>query len=818
MTIPRARPLDAIAAAVPDVDVVLAPDEAWADVLRGAVEAPERVTTPEAAIGAPEIDPIDRLKQLADAVEAPLSTVDRLHRMRLRSWRLSGDPSLGTGTGPAAAVAEAVQSMAGPEAALAEAEPLGESVAVIAPGLFDALQRRVVPEDATTVDVVENGPRRGATVEVGQTRWAVVEATVEDLRERGAGTVVADPAGPYWGLVRAALAASGADVERAVPGRAAIIELLELAAGAAPARVRDARTVLAALGLDAPEEPDGCPLASLDDERASWVRAIAEGGRRFSTVAAVLDQFEERGGPPQPALRRAVDRLGLGDAPPTTGVVADVAWLVREGPLGAVGSGALLDAGSTTVVDREGTYLLGPGTGWLRPRPVGLGAVWTDRERHRLAQVFAPGPDVNLRIAEGDLGEAGLGALLGGVETRTLGDRQSPEGGFQFAPEGRPRTGHDRFTQSTLNRLLTSPRDALFDDLLSAPETAAQRRGTAVHEYAELALAAPAAIEALGPEALVEDIVESVAELAPPWRRPVLVSRVRAAIAVVEAYLEGVEPFAEGLPGYAAPSWLTNELAERAGVTVASPVTEQYFRDDELGVSGVVDLIRSDTHLVDFKTGSPPPAGSLVARARGEGARRDVQLPLYLAALRRGRSDRPLRMTFVYCYGASTTALRGRPWLDALERSVPYRPAPVTAVTAESIERLATTVPPDHPRRRVIEAVGAARIATAVEDTAPGDEAALRARLTPLIEATDLDAEVAGAGGRSVVVGLTDRRAWTLYRDDLDAFEGELDRWRQRRRRYDRTGYPLGDPSEDRLAFPDLHVDLSPLVAGGDPP
>ncbi|MFP4628703.1 MAG: PD-(D/E)XK nuclease family protein, partial [Halobacteriales archaeon] len=572
--------------------------------------------------------------------------------------------------------------------------------------------------------------------------------------------------------------------------------------------------VLAALGVDAPERPDRRPLACLGDERASWVRAIASRGREFSTVGEILDQFEDRGGPPQPALRRAVERLGLADAAPEAATVADVAWLAREGPDEADPDGPLVDARVACTIDRDAVYLLGPGPAWVRPGPTAVREAWAARERHRLARVLAPGPERHLRIADDDLEVAGLDELLGGIDARPLDASPTHPTGFGFAPKGRPRSGHDRFTKSQLNRLLSSPRDALFTDLLDAPETAAKRRGTAVHEYAELALAAPAAVEAFDRDDLVETIVESVAELVPQRRRPTIAARVRAATAVVDAYLADVEPPTEPTPGYAPPTWLRNELAERAGVTVAGAATEQYFRDDDLGVSGVVDLIRSPTHLVDFKTGAPPPVGGLVAGARGETEPRSVQLPLYLAALRRRQPDRVLRMTFVYCHAVATAALRAQPWLDALERTIPYRPAPAGAAAVEAIERLGAAVPRGHPRRLAIEAVGAERLAGSLEGIPASDESAVASRVRSHLEGTDLDESTAAAGARSVAIGLADRRARTLFRDDLDAFETEVERWRRRRRRFDRSGYPFGDPPGERLEFPDLHADASPLRSG----
>ncbi len=797
-----------LAAALPEVDRVLVANRPQAHALASALDGDRPVATPEEAIDAPPFDPIAVLTAAYQAIDAPASTLWRLLNARRRAWRREGSVTADLEDGLAASVATHLRELETPERALAAADSLEGSVAVVAPETFDALQRSVVPSTAHHVPVDSGETLADPTIETAPSRWAVAVRTVEAALE-DEGTIVADPEGPYWSLLRSVVAARR-------PGRgdarwSAALELLDLASGDAPVRVADARTVLSAVGLDAPDEPDRRPLDALDDERATWVNAIAEHGRTQLAIGQILEQFASRGGGDHDRLHRLVRALDLADVPPTRAAVADLEFVTRlEASLDGT-EGVLV--GDLRSARRDGWPIFVVGGDWRGGPPVAADADVgpTGPGRIPLGHLLDPEGPFTLRLADGD---AGCGSVPEGVTKRPIPRPSSASTGFEYTPEGRSRSIPDRLTKSRLNRLLRSPREALLASLLDMPAGSARTRGTGVHDYAELALADPAAVEAIGRERLIEAIVGEVADLAPERHRDLIETRIRAATAVIDAYLTDVDPPTAGIEGYDSRSWLVNDLAERFDVAVSSAVTEQYFVDDDLGVSGVVDLIRSSVHLVDFKTGAPPPHAAVVARGRPGGS--DVQLPLYLAALRRRQPDRALRMSFVYCHGALGASLAGTPWVQALERSVPYRPQPSDEVHASpaAVASLCEAVPTDHPRHTVIDAIGAERVATALEGGTPTDTADLEARLENLVAEDAGDTATVRAGVRSIAAGIADRHRRTLYRDDLDRFERELQRWHRRRREYERDGYPLGDPPERHLDFPTMHVDLSPIVTG----
>lgn len=802
-----------LADAIPPADRVLVADPGLATALRRHLGGQVAVETPEGAVEAPETDRLDLLASLYAAHDAPASAASRAIDARLRAWRHRGSVTAGAADELARSVAEGLRDLPSQERSLERADPVEGVDAVVVPETFDRLQRSVVPEGVRRIPGATGESMESLAVETAPSRWASAVSAARAVTKSG-GTIVADPAGPYWALVRAALGAPGNDGD---DGRwSAALELLDLAGSEAPVRVADARTVLAALGVDVPDGPDRRPLDALEDERARWANAIAQHGRSQLTVGRIIEQFADRGGGEHDRIERAVSVLGVADEAPTGRVVADLEWLVRDGPPRAPDPPHLVDGKRARDFGTEVAHFLGLDADWLRPPPPGGADGWNARERQRVAGLLAGPEERHVHLAEADLDACGLDGLTVDATSGPLRGSEGAPTGVQFEPEGRVRARGDRLSKSRLNRLLRSPRDALYADVLSMPEAGARIRGTGVHDYAELALAAPAAVDAVGRETLIEAIVDDVAELVPERRRPVVETRIRAATAVIDAYITDVDPPTAGIDGFDSRSWLVNALAERFGVSVSSSVTEQYFVDDELGVSGVVDLIRSPTHLVDFKTGSPPPLPAVVARGRKERTH-DVQLPLYLAALRRRRPDRALRMTFVYCHGALGGALNATPWLSSLERSVPYRPTSSERLVSEprSIEALRDAVPEGHPGRILVDRLGANAVADLLEGLAPTDRATIQARLRERAQETDLDEGVARVGARALAVGIEDQYERGLHREDLDRFEAALEGWHRRRDRYERDGYPLGDPDERRLDFSELHPDLSPVGMRG---
>lgn len=805
---PTAPDLETLAEAADTVDRLVVPDHTLAAAVATRLDDETRVVTPEQAVGAVDAHVTDRLDRLLEEVEAPVRALQRAITRCELGWRYHGDVTALAST----ELHDRVAAMADtwPEATLEEADPMAETVACLDRAGFDPLQASILPEGAT---VIEGTDRPQAThSRIGSVTEGVQTIKAIAADDPASTAVLAHPA--LHPQLEAILGAAGLTDTTTTdrPAESALIELLEAAASPGESTLGNVRRVLADLGIDRTGIEDHRPLGELQGETVVWLQAVTNDGAGL-TIDELRRQFEfRRDGP---LSMPAIDVLGVGDQPPTRSIVNDLRSYLEvttEAVVDTADGVVVLDATSSWGTDRPRLLALVDSRSWCRPAPAGLGDDWSDRERHRVAQLLATGSQCTIVTTVDDPPIAGwLDSTVSDTDPRLDTVDRRP---IAFSPEGRPRGGHDRFTKTTLNRLLTSPRDTQFGAILPRPERRALTRGSAIHDYADMLVAAPAAVEAIGRDRICEWIAEQVMPFVPTRRQPLVQARLEAAMTVVERYLADVTPPSEALSGFQSPRWMENTLAEAFEVAIDRSVTEQYFVDEELGVSGVVDLVHTPTHLVDFKTGSPRSRETIVAKGRVPVTTQtpDIQLPLYLTALRRRRGDEPLAMTFVYCHGHLPASLVGHPTLTSLSQTIRYESGTATETMTDPdvIDRLAAAVPATHPRARVCSVLPRGPLVAALEEPpiAAIDD------IADLATENGLEESVAAAGARSLVRGLEQFRRTTLFTDDLDRFERFLQDWHDRRDRYDQAGYPLGDPPEPRLEFPRLHVDLSPLIGG----
>lgn len=799
-----------LATAAADVDRLLLPAAELVDIVAPLVADDASIVTPASALGASELTDDERLLQVLEHTDASvLAARQAIDRIR-RSWRYRDDPTALARTELDRRIAELAAAEAWPEAVLADADDLTGTIAVPPRSAFDPLQRSVIPASAT---VVPGTDRPTATVIAADTVGSAIDAATGTTDEPTAFVATGRTKSQLQAVVRAHQRPPGE--LRPYPDWDPFLALLSAVATPGEPRVGPLRETISSLGIATDDIDDHRTLDAIDGEAAVWLSVVTADTANL-TVANLREQYAFRSG--RRPSTAPIDALGVADAEVTRAIVGDLRAFIDETRRSQPGTGRVLDGATAWGTSAPSLAIVDPGRDWLRQPPPGLTKRWVEQEQARLSLLCSSAEACTVYTTPAS---GSPDAWFEVVQTTDAEEPERPAAPpVEFSPERRPRRGHDRFTKSQLNRLLAAPRDALFGDVLSRPARRSLTRGSAIHDYADLLVGAPAAVDTIGRDRVKAWIADELDPLVPSHRRHLVDARLEAAMAVVEAYLADLTPPPEALEGYSSPRWLDNAIADAFEVAIERTVTEQYFRDDDLGISGLVDLIRSPTHLVDFKTGTPLAVEGIVDRGLSpESSRRpDVQLPLYLAALRRQRTDQPLQMTFVFSHGALPASLAGEPDLPALSRTVHYYPESVATwlTHTETVDRLAAATPADHPRARLCSVVSRRQLTDALGELADGGTpAAVVDRLAAAGADQGLQAVVAQAGARSLVSAARRWRDQRVFGDELDRFVAALDRWRERRNRYDREGYPFGDPLEAHLDFPALHTDRSP-IAGGD--
>ena len=807
--------LEHLAITAAEVDLLLVPDERLASVVR-AVSGEETIMTPEQAVGASHYSILERVLELTEVFDASISAIQRAVERCVYSWRFHLDPEILAKSSFERQLAAHITMGDWPEASLAASDPLEGDIACVDISAFDLLQESVIPDGVVVIESGESPAmselQTASDVEnIRAARLLLAEFETEEIAFIASGDELAH--------LEAVLRADGllGPARGDLRGWPAFLELLEAVTAPGSVQIDQVRQLLGALDIDIRGHDVHEPIIHLEGETAVWLRAIVKEGSSLQ-VETLAEQFQFRSGSQLTSSTDPITQLGLTGRQPDLDLVKDLrSYLKLWGESDAITDEGIevLDATTAWGTTRPITIFIEPGTDWIRPPPPSSNDRWLERERHRIAQLLTTGTQ-RVAIQTGQSRDESLCSWFDVAEEITAQQHtDKATHTINFTPEGRPRRGHDRFTKSQLNRFLNSPRDALFDRLLESPQRRAMTRGIAIHDYADLIIAAPAAIEAIGRDRLRQWILDQLTPLTPERRHPLIETRIEAAMTVVEAYLKDVEFASDSFQGYSSPSWMDNAIADAFEVSIIRTVSEQYFKDDQLGISGVIDLIRSPTHLVDFKTGSPTTIEELIDRGRVSTSKRrfDVQLPLYLASLRRKQPEQPLRMSFLYCNGSLPASISRDPCILALERTVEYDPQPAkrSLVNQRTIDRFATAMPQDHPRPQLIFAIGTESVADIIAGyTVEEDNETTAAELVRAGVESGLDEATAIAGARSLMTATDHRWRTQLFEEDLDDFEGFIETMRERRQRYDEEGYPLGDPIEGHLEFIDIHHDLSP--------
>ncbi|MDY6779321.1 MAG: hypothetical protein SV760_01990, partial [Halobacteria archaeon] len=113
-------------------------------------------------------------------------------------------------------------------------------------------------------------------------------------------------------------------------------------------------------------------------------------------------------------------------------------------------------------------------------------------------------------------------------------------------------------------------------------------------------------------------------------------------------------------------SYGDNFFAEYYDVDVSSPITERGFEDSSLGMKGVIDLVHTPEHLLDYKSGRKKSARDIVKKSAIDPPNDtpNYQAILYLSYYRTVRPDEPLEFTFFYFLDVLDDVIAGEPNLE----------------------------------------------------------------------------------------------------------------------------------------------------------
>lgn len=712
MPITRARPIDEIYADVADHDLVLVPDAPLASALNRRLDRPHLgtfATTPRRLAAGRREAAEDRIAFLELIEQTDLDWKSAAYTVGniLQCWehQTSIDAILEYDAYADGPTQDAVRYMRQLQTTSREltdytVDP-DQSLAVVGPAEFTPLERMILPADYTTVDPFTDAAFDLSPFHVFDSSAALIDALIEaidgDAADRIA--IVLDGSSHYSSLVESALESAaipfyGGPGFADEPAHRAVVGLLRLGQAGRNTTVADVRPLCSRLDIDIPVEHDHKRLQDLDADipALDWLTEFAD-TLTDQTFGDVLTAVEKRLDTDLTAFERELDALGLTDTAVTADRVDDLAFYLQtyEVPVDRENEGVLLaDAKAAGHVDRPLVFYIGLDESWTHSAPR---RPWVDRddqferylsgfqrllqngvERYYLVQDTAGGDPVTPCLY--------FHELLGDVErftdfecvdhTRTF---KSSGAGFEREPTDVEPEQVDHLSQSTLNRLVNSPRDHCFSRLVESPEQDYFTEGTLFHDFAEVYATHPDAIDSAVVDELVEQMLAAVQPYYADEDRDLRATKYRSGLETIIAYLDANPPATDT---FLTPTsgWGENVVASQLDLTVDSPITERWFENDTLGSKGMIDLVHSSAHLLDYKSGSQKSQRDVVKQAAIEppADTPNFQALLYLAHWRTIQPDQQLEFTFFHFIDALDDLVTGEVSLDEMLTIVTYHP------------------------------------------------------------------------------------------------------------------------------------------------
>ncbi|WP_050033973.1 PD-(D/E)XK nuclease family protein [Halorubrum halophilum] len=577
-------------------------------------------------------------------------------------------------------------------------------VVVVEPKMLTQLERAYLPTEYDTVSLFADTEFELPPFRIHDSPTAIIETVVNAVTETNAENVgiVLDQESEYSPLIESALEA--ADIPFfGGPGftdrseHRLFLHFLRTAHRGTDTRISEIRSLLTAFDCDVADREADKRLHELDNDDLSWLIDFCHEIQEH-TFSDALSAFEHRADDTLDAFRTELEELGIADEIVTEARLDELSFYLQtyEVPVDRDNEGVLLaDAKSASYVGREVVFYLGLDDRWTHSAPR---RPWVDQDaqftrnlksfqlllqsgsqQHYLVQDATGGSPVTPCLYFEELLEQEYDRFSE-LPSTTHQLRSEPHDGAVFNTESVDVSPEpvETISKSSLNTYVNSPRDYYFSRIVDGPEKEYLTEGNLFHDFAEFYVTHPAVVDDAALTEVVDLMLDEVRPLIRSVDEQTRRTEYRVSLETIVSYLDDNPP-KDG--AFLTPSSSTeNAIADYFGCDIESPVTERRFVDEDLGINGMIDLVQSQTELLDYKSGSENDANSIVQDAAIDepSDEPDFQALLYLTYWRSQTPAQQLSFTFFYVTELVDDAVAGDIDIDDALTTVTYYPGSLT--------------------------------------------------------------------------------------------------------------------------------------------
>jgi len=684
-----------------------------------------------------------------------------------------------------------------------------QDVAVVGDDQLTQLERSILPDDYDTYDTFDEQEFDHPPFHIFDSSTAIVDTVVDAVTEENADdvAVVLDQGSEFSVLIESAFEAEdipfyGGPGFVDHPDHRTFVQLLRAAHGGTDTRVGEIRPLLSRLDVSLDVEHDEKRLYELDDRELDWVVDFCDRIEN-RTFAEVLDRFEDRVDRRLDAFRDELETLGIADTRATERAVDQLVFYLQsyEVPVDRENEGVLLaDAKSAAYVDRPVVFYLGLDEDWTHSAPqrpwVNQDAQYT-RNIQQFQLLLQSGATQYYLVQDAKGGSPVTPCLyfeelldeeferFSDLESETHTRRFDRSGGeFEKESVDATTTEVSTMSQSSLGTYVNSPRDHFFGRLVDGPDKDYFKEGNLFHDFAEFYVTHPEFVD----DDVIDDVVEYILDETRPFVRSVdeatRRTKYRAGLETIVAFFDVNRPV-DGEFLTTTSDWGNNVFAERFDKPVDSPITERWFENDDLGLKGKIDLIHSQSRLVDHKSGRRKSAGQVVKNSALDppSDSPNFQALLYLTHWRSQYPDQELEFTFFHFLETLDDVVTGDVDLDDTLTTVSYYPMAFDDYARSETFFDELVEDGSNNCQKTLSQVDYEDYAAvfdeaAIPDTTDSDElidSAFGETLTARMKDCVGDYKYVESGCKQAMRQLTRVRGQAYFEDDLDAFEAFVD-------------------------------------------
>lgn len=669
-------------------------------------------------------------------------------------------------------------------------------IAVIQPDMMNELDRSVLPEDAESIDLFLEGSPQEPEMHIFSSTGEIASAVSSNIsiESQGDVAVVAKRGSRYWRLTSNMLESRGIEVQRGGQlgdAERKFLNLCEIASTEGRIRSRDVRSIAEKLDL-------GLEGTYLSSEQTTDLRDFLNVSD-YLTFSELLEGFQELYRE-TPKIQSIIEKSSLEDREITRERSAMLENLLQREKDSRV---KLVEPEEAVFLDRSLVFFLGVEASWVDESSISersfgteefLSMIQNGDSQYFMVQEFSSGEKVTPSLHLKEIFDKN--GFRSFPHTDHTVDRGSTEFETREIEDWREIS---TVSQSDLNTYSYSPRAYYFSQLVSGDKEKNQVRGQLLHQYAEYVFSDGDTDQ---PSKYVELMMNEIESYINERERESIKTEFKIGINAINKLKEETtvvefdHDMATGDNG-------ENVFSQKFEGSADSSATEAYFRNEDLGAKGKIDLLIDKDHMLDIKTSRRVRTKKDIVKnalPEIETDRPDYQPLMYILESVKRFGDREIDFTYFFTHGAMREDLRGEESFNEKMVTVSYRSWNFTEELqgTDIFEHLIRGVKKDNDRRKTLEKLTLPEFRKFFNDVEIDmrEEDAVMDDLLPefekFVKKRVGDYRYVEKGCRSAMSKIVDYRLSGFYREDLEEFRDFLQESITEINRYREQGFPTG--------------------------